>query len=125
MKISVGVLFGGRSVENEISVVTALQTIEAMDREKYEVVPIYIAKTGRWYSSPELLELSNYKDMDRLLQSSREVYMKPLYGDRNLYDNSNGLFRQKPVAQCGMTGAWPVRSASAELTSFGLPAITT
>ena len=47
MKISVGVLFGGRSVENEISVVTALQTIEAMDREKYEVVPIYIAKTGR------------------------------------------------------------------------------
>lgn len=99
MKISVGVLFGGRSVENEISVVTALQTIEAMDREKYEVVPIYIAKTGRWYSSPELLELSNYKDMDRLLQSSREVYLKPLYGDRNLYDNSNGLFRQKPVAQ--------------------------
>ena len=50
MKITVGLLFGGRSVENEISVVTALQTLESMNKEKYEVVPIYIAKTGKWYT---------------------------------------------------------------------------
>ena len=50
MKITVGLLFGGRSVENEISVVTALQTLESMDKERYEIVPIYIAKSGKWYS---------------------------------------------------------------------------
>ena len=66
MKINVGVLFGGRSVENEISVVTALQAMEAMDREKYEIIPIYIAKTGKWYTGDALLEMSNYKDMDSL-----------------------------------------------------------
>ena len=66
MKINVGVLFGGRSVENEISVVTALQAMEAMDREKYEIIPIYIAKTGKWYTGDALLEMSNYKDMDKL-----------------------------------------------------------
>ena len=48
MKITVGVLFGGRSVENEISVVTASQVMESMDKQKYEIVPIYIAKTGKW-----------------------------------------------------------------------------
>ena len=44
MKTNVGVVFGGRSVENEISVVTANQMIHAMDSEKYNIIPIYITK---------------------------------------------------------------------------------
>ena len=44
MKINVGVLFVFLSVENEISVVTALQAMEAMDREKYEIIPVYLTK---------------------------------------------------------------------------------
>ena len=42
MKTNVGVVFGGRSVENEISVVTANQMMHAMDPEKYNIIPIYI-----------------------------------------------------------------------------------
>ena len=42
-KINVGVIFGGRSVENEISVLTAIQAMEAIDTEKYEIIPIYIS----------------------------------------------------------------------------------
>lgn len=99
MKTRVGVLFGGRSVENEISVVTALQTIEAMDKEKYEVVPVYIAKTGRWYSGGRLLTLANYKDMDSLLSGVPEVFMKPVYGDFNLYSNGRSLFGSRVVAR--------------------------
>jgi len=99
MKIKVGVLFGGRSVENEISVVTALQTIEAMDREKYEIIPIYIAKTGRWYSGKALLELGNYKDMKVLLKSCDEVFLKPLYGERTLYVSNPSLLGRKAVAE--------------------------
>lgn len=99
MKIKVGVLFGGRSVENEISVVTALQTIEAMDAGRYEAIPIYIAKSGRWYSGPKLLSLQNYKDMSSLLSGVTEVYMKPLYGDFNLYANKGFLSSSRVVAR--------------------------
>ncbi len=99
MKITVGVLFGGRSVENEISVVSAIQTMEAMDRQKYDVVPIYIAKTGKWYTGDALFDLSNYKDMKSLFTKAREVFMKPIYGDFNLYSNKQGLFGGKVISK--------------------------
>lgn len=98
MKITVGLLFGGRSVENEISVVTALQTLESMNKEKYEVVPIYIAKSGRWYTGEKLLTVANYRDMKTLLGQCSEVYMRPVYGDKNLYLVRPGLFSKGVVA---------------------------
>ena len=83
-KINVGVIFGGRSVENEISVLTAIQAINAIDTEKYSVTPIYISKQGRWYTGKALTDSSNYRYMDSLLASCDEVYLRPTYGDNNL-----------------------------------------
>ena len=40
MKIKLGVFFGGKSVEHEVSIITALQAIENIDKEKYDVVPV-------------------------------------------------------------------------------------
>ena len=57
MKTNVAVFFGGRSVEHEISVISALQAINAFDENKYNIVPIYISKQGRWYTGANLLEL--------------------------------------------------------------------
>ncbi|MEW6482917.1 MAG: D-alanine--D-alanine ligase family protein [bacterium] len=51
-KTKVGIIFGSRSVEHEISVITAYQVIEAIDREKYEPIPIYITKDGKWMLGP-------------------------------------------------------------------------
>jgi D-alanine-D-alanine ligase len=84
-KIKVGVIFGGRSVENEISVLTAIQAINALDKERYEVTPIYISKQGRWYTGNALTDSQNYRHMDSLLASCDEVYLRPTYGDNNLY----------------------------------------
>ncbi len=98
MKITVGLLFGGRSVENEISVVTALQTLESMNKEKYDVVPIYIAKTGKWYTGEKLLTVANYRDMNTLLSQCSEVYMRPVFGDKNLYLVNPGPFSKGVVA---------------------------
>ena len=67
MKTNVGVVFGGRSVENEISVITANQMIHAMDSEKYNIIPIYITKSGKWYSGDALLNVENYRDTKKLL----------------------------------------------------------
>ena len=100
MKTKVAVFFGGRSTEHEISVISANQAMAAIDKEKYDVVPIYISKQGRWYTGPLLTDVKNYRDIPALLKQSTEVYMRPVYGDFNLYKaNAGGLFSSKgPVA---------------------------
>lgn len=96
MKTNVGVFFGGRSVEHEISVISALQAINAFDSDKYNIIPIYITKKGRWYTGDALLEMNNYKDMNALTEKVTEVFMRPEYGDYNLYSaKASGLFSKK------------------------------
>ncbi len=100
MKTKVAVFFGGRSVEHEISVISALQAIAAFDKEKYDIVPIYISKKGKWYTGSELLKISNYRDMDALTACCTEVFMRPEYGDYNLYKAETGIFtRRNPVVE--------------------------
>ncbi len=73
MKIKVGVFFGGNSVEHEISVITMNQSISSLDPEKYEIVPIYIAKNGVMYTGDDLLDLYSFRDMDVLLKRCYQV----------------------------------------------------
>ena len=73
MKIRVGVIFGGESVEHEVSVISALQAIKNMNTEKYEVVPIYISKEKYWYTGNNLLEIENYKNLEDVVNSSKQV----------------------------------------------------
>jgi D-alanine-D-alanine ligase len=75
--INVGVFFGGRSVEHEVSVITAQQAIAAMPAGRLTAVPIYIAKSGAWYTGAPLLELERYRDIDRLIAESTRVTMHP------------------------------------------------
>ena len=56
MKIKVGVIFGGESVEHEVSIISAIQAMNKMDLEKSEVVPIYITKHREWYTG-EILKV--------------------------------------------------------------------
>ena len=92
MKTKVAVFFGGRSTEHEISVISANQAISAFNPEKYEIIPIYISKDGKWYTGRELLTLSNYRNIPDLLKRATEVYMRPVYGDFNLYRVQKPLF---------------------------------
>ena len=57
-KIKLAILFGGRAVEHEISIITGLQLIKAIDYSKYDVSPIYIAPNGKWYSGEALFDKS-------------------------------------------------------------------
>lgn len=66
MKIKVGVIFGGNSVEHEVSIITAVQAMEYMDKEKYDVVPIYISKDRNWYTGSNLLKMETYKDLTNI-----------------------------------------------------------
>src|SRR5437764_4469993 len=49
-KLRIGILFGGRSGEHEISLLSAASVLQALDKNKYDVVPIGITKEGRWVS---------------------------------------------------------------------------
>ena len=73
MKIKVGVFFGGNSVEHEISVITMNQAISSLDPEKYEIIPIYIAKNGVMYTGDDLLDLYSFRDMEVLLKRCYKV----------------------------------------------------
>lgn len=98
MKTNIGVFFGGRSTEHEISVISASQAMHVINREKYDVTPIYIAKNGHWYTGEALLDVANYRNMDELLAKCEEVYMEPVYGDYNLYKKKHSLFKNNVLA---------------------------
>src|SRR5690348_16465406 len=72
-KLTIGLFFGGRSVEHEVSVVTALQAYEHLDKDKYHVIPIYVSKAGQFFSNLKFLDIKNYKDINSLLLSSTQL----------------------------------------------------
>jgi D-alanine-D-alanine ligase len=76
----VAVLFGGRSVEHEISVITALQLMQAIDPAVYDVTPVYIAPSGTWRTGTELLNRSFYAKVPGNLSSLEEVTLLPKPG---------------------------------------------
>ena len=88
-KLRVAVIFGSRSVEHEVSVISAIQAMDAMDPRRYEPLPIYITKEGRWLTGPELRRVDSYKDQQGLQSRCRPVYLRPEpFGNR--------LFMEEP-----------------------------
>ena len=92
MKIKLCVLFGGRSVEHEVSIITALQAINKIDKVKYDIVPVYIDKDGCWYTGNMLLDIEIYKDLDLLKRYAKEVVLYKR-DDRFVLQNKKGLFK--------------------------------
>ena len=104
MKIKVGVIFGGETVEHEVSIISAIQAINNMDTNKYDIVPIYISKERIWYTGSMLTDIELYKDMDLL---KRYAKMVTLCKKENSYFlvNTGGLFR-KNIAEIDI--AFPI-----------------
>lgn len=75
MKITVAVLFGGKSVEHEISVISAVQAMGHLDREKYDLVPVYITKDGKFYTGECLTKIESFRNIAAMLKQCRQVLM--------------------------------------------------
>ncbi len=73
MKIRVGVFFGGKSVEHEVSVISAIQAFNAFDREKYDVIPVYITKDNEFYTGEYAGKIEEYRDIPALIRKSTRV----------------------------------------------------
>ncbi len=83
-KIRVGVIFGGRSVEHEVSIITVHHVLNSIDKNKYEVIPIYIAKNGEWRTGEKLFELSAYKELRRLVTQTVPAFISPVPAAKQL-----------------------------------------
>lgn len=98
MKIRVGVFFGGQSVEHEVSIISAQQAIASLDKNKYEIFPIYISKDSRMYTGNDLLDVKNFTNLKTLLDNRAQV---TLINDNNsvkLIAKSKSMFK-KPFEQ--------------------------
>ena len=73
MKTQVALVFGGRSVEHEVSVISGLQAYMNIDIDKYDVTPVYMTKTGEFYVGDHIGDIERYKDIPALLRESLRV----------------------------------------------------
>jgi len=91
--IKVGIIFGGETVEHEISIITAVQAMSYMNEKKYEVVPIYISKNRLWYTGECLKDMKSYKDLNNIHNITTEVTLTK-EKDTFVLQKKNGLFRK-------------------------------
>ncbi|MBQ9956911.1 MAG: D-alanine--D-alanine ligase [Ruminococcus sp.] len=75
MKINLAVLFGGKSVEHEVSVISAVQAMASMDKEKYNIIPVYMTKANEFYTGEKLMDINSYKDIPAMLKECTECIM--------------------------------------------------
>ncbi|MDR2802326.1 MAG: D-alanine--D-alanine ligase, partial [Prevotellaceae bacterium] len=107
MKKNIGVFFGGRSVEHEISIISALQVIKMIDKDNYNIIPVYITKDGRWYTGNWLKFIDNFRNYKELLKHSRKIIPSLNVQDGTLFAYPRGIWkRSKAVAKIDV--AFPV-----------------
>ena len=75
MKIKVGVIYGGESVEHEVSIISAMQAMNKLDEEKYDIIPIYITKDREWYTGEMLKDIEVYQDLSLIKKYGKNVVL--------------------------------------------------
>ena len=76
MKTKIAMMFGGKSVEHEVSVISGIQALLNMDTEKYEVIPVYMTKNNEMYVGEEIGKIEAYKNIDELWERIGDTCFK-------------------------------------------------
>ena len=95
MKSRVAVFFGGRSPEHDVSIVTGLQALEALDQDRYSSFPVYVATDGKWFIGDALRQRVNYLPKEATLKALESVTL-------DLWPNVDGRGRLLPTKPGGM-----------------------
>ena len=93
MKIRVGVLYGGKTTEHEVSIITAVQAMEHLNKDKYDIVPMYLTKENEMYTGAPLKEMDVYKEPDLLRRYCKNVVCYNKDGALAL-QSKKGLFKR-------------------------------
>lgn len=97
MKIKIGVLFGGKTVEHEISIISAIQAMGYLNRDKYDVIPIYITKNNEFYVGEGIGNIESYTDISSLLKNSQRIIMVNEGGKTQLIKYPQKMFSKGVV----------------------------
>ncbi len=99
MKTNIAVFYGCRSVEHEVSIISAVQAMRAINREKYDVTPIYVTKDGEMYTGDSLFTIEEYRNLPALLKKCRKVFFVRENGNVLMKFENNSIFsKAKPVS---------------------------
>jgi len=93
MKIRLGVIFGGETVEHEVSIITALQAMEHINKDKYDIIPIYITKDREWYTGKMLMDIDVFRNFDDLKKYANKCSLIKKDG-RYYLQKTTGIFRK-------------------------------
>ena len=93
-KIQLGVLYGSRSCEREVAIISAVQLMNHVDTEKYDVIPVYISEQGIWYTGAPLRNIKNYTPFNPDMKGIDQVALDITAGSGALIANrpGKGLF---------------------------------
>lgn len=97
--MKLAVVFGSRSVEHDVSIVSGLQLLENVDKRKHEAYPVYIARNGEWFVGEPLRSIAFYRDFQPDAKGLTRVYLKPAPGHNGLYAQGAGGFLKKADAK--------------------------
>ncbi len=94
-KTQLGVIYGSRTCEHEVSIISALQLMRAVDRDQYDVIPIYITMRGEWYSGDSLFDIRTYSGFDGSQKGIYKVQLDVTAGSGVLFtmEPAKGLFK--------------------------------
>lgn len=111
--LNIAVFFGGKSSEHDVSVVTALQMMENLDRGKYNIIPIYITRDGDWYTGEKLTDINTFKNFDignkeltrcYLPANTRARQLFKFEREHSLFKRDNGVIASLDAAVLAMHG---------------------
>lgn len=95
MKIKVGVIYGGETVEHEVSVISAMQAMNKLDQDKYDIIPIYITKDREWYTGEMLKDIEVYQDLSLIKKYGKNVVL--------YYKNGSFILQKKSFPKTVVT----------------------
>ena len=102
MKINVAVFYGCRSVEHEVSIISAVQAMRSINRQKYDITPVYVDKNGEMFTGEKLFDIENYRNLPELIKTCRKVYFAR-QGDKVLMKSAERTVVFDAVFVCSTT----------------------
>ncbi len=106
MKLRIALIFGGKSVEHEVSVISGIQALLSMDTAKYDIIPVYLTKTNEMYIGDDIGKIESYRNIKELLKRSSRVIMVNDGGSVKLVSYPVKRFGRNPEYEIDM--AFPV-----------------
>jgi D-alanine-D-alanine ligase len=93
-KIQLGVIFGSRTCEHDVSIISAIQLMRAVNRDKYDIYPIYISQKGEWFTGNTLYEMNTFTPFDPYGKGLHRVSLDLTAGSGALisYERIKGIF---------------------------------